>query len=71
MKAYVAYVTIAHKEIEIPDKFAELAKPDYSNELLNELDEYTNTPEFYQTCGPLDGDICAIENEDGERLIEW
>ena len=71
MKAYVVYVTIAHKAIEIPDKFAALAKPDYSNELMGELDDYTNTPEFYQACGPLDGDICAIENEDGERLIEW
>lgn len=70
MKVYVVYYTTATKEIEIPDKFAPLAKhEDY--DLFNELDKYAGSPEFYKACEGIDGDICAIETEDGKVLTEW
>lgn len=75
MKAYVLYETIAYKEIEIPDKFTKLVEKDgcWSEEveaLWQDLDDYTNSKEFFNQCD-FDGEICALEDEDGTTLLEW
>ena len=76
MKAYITYETIAYKEIEIPDKFAELVTPggEWNEEVENlwdELDDYTHSKEFRDLCRSLDGEICALEDENGFTLTEW
>ena len=76
MKVYLVYTVTESKAIDIPDKFAPLAAPhdwpdDWPDDLFNELDDYTNTEAFYSQCRDIDGDICAIENEDGNILVEW
>lgn len=75
MKAYVAYETIAYKEIEIPDKFAKLVEKDgcWSEEieaLWLELDEYADSKEFLSQCD-FDGEICGLDDEYGHSLLEW
>ena len=71
MKVYLVYTVTESKAIDIPDKFAPLAE-DYDNDLFNELDEYTASAEFYkQFCGDIDGEICALETEEGDLIMEW
>lgn len=75
MKAYVLYETVATKEIEIPDKFAPLVEKGgcWSEEveaLWRDLDEYADSKEFLNQCD-FDGEICALEDENGNSLLEW
>ena len=70
MTVYLVYTVTETKAIEIPNKFTPLAN-NYDNDLFNELDEYTASTEFYKACGDIDGDLCALETEDGDLLMEW
>lgn len=75
MKAYVVYETVATKEIEIPDKFAPLVEKGgcWSEEieaLWGDLDEYADSKDFLKQCD-FEGNILAMEGEDGEVLLEW
>ena len=72
MKAYIVYTTTGEKEVEIPDKFAPLAKfGGWPDDLWNELDDYTSSEEFSKLCDDIDGDVYALETEEGNRLIQW
>lgn len=77
MKAYVVYETVATKEIEIPDKFAPLVEKggEWSEEieaLWGEFDQYTGSdPHFWKQCNDLPGDVLAVEDENGNTMVEW
>lgn len=69
MKVIVGYTGYIEKEIEIDDAFAPCADPSLDNMQL--LDAFTDEvlDEFRSRVDDYD-EICCIENEEGEKLLE-